>query len=262
MQTSTAAIDNDPTRRADAHERIEQCDVHSSSDDYARRFAGALGQWMLDVQAGAALELIEPWRGGSVLDVGGGHAQLAGPLCEAGYAVTILGSDDSCGQRPRKLLADSGVQFITGDIVDPPFAAAQFDIVLAFRMMAHVGDWRAMLRGLCRVARHAVVVDFATPVSINALAPLFFAAKRKVEVDTRPFRLQRRKDVQAALADEGFGCFRHIGQYVAPMALHRIINSPLLSRKVEGVLHGAGLAPRLGSPIVLRATRESTSHIR
>jgi len=64
------------------------------------------------------------------------------------------------------------------------------------------------------------------------------------------------------LADEGFGCFRHIGQYVAPMALHRIINSPLLSRKVEGVLHGAGLAPRLGSPIVLRATRESTSHIR
>jgi SAM-dependent methyltransferase len=234
---------------------VEHCDVHSSSDDYARRFAGSLGQWMLDVQARAVLELIEPWRNGSVLDVGGGHAQLAGPLREAGYTVTILGSDDICAQRPRKLLAHTDVGFVTGDITDPPFAAAEFDVVLAFRLMAHVRDWRRMMSGLCRVARHAVVIDFASPVGINAIAPMLFAAKMRVETNTRPFRLLRRRAVQAALSTEGFCNFRHIGEYVAPMAFHRMLDAPLLSRALEGVARGAGLTRHFGSPVVLRATR-------
>jgi SAM-dependent methyltransferase len=241
---------------------VEHCDVASSSDDYARRFAGAVGQWMLDVQSRAVLELLEPWQGGTVLDVGGGHAQLAVPLSKAGYAVTILGSDNACGDRPRSLLSHTGLRITIGDIIDPPFADAQFDVVLAFRLMAHVRDWRAMLKGLCRVARHAVVIDFSTPVSVNALALPLFAAKKKLEANTRPFRLRRRGIVQAALKGEGFGDFRHVGQYVVPMALHRLMNSPGLSRALEGVLHAGGLARVLGSPIVLRATRDSESTLR
>ena len=52
-------------------------DVETASDDYAARFAGPVGAWMLQVQERAVLELIAPWPGASVLDVGGGHAQLA-----------------------------------------------------------------------------------------------------------------------------------------------------------------------------------------
>ncbi|MBN1237366.1 MAG: class I SAM-dependent methyltransferase [Gammaproteobacteria bacterium] len=234
----------------------EHCDVHSSSEDYARRFSGAVGQWMLDVQSRAVLQMIEPWLGGTVLDVGGGHAQLAGPLSEAGCAVTILGSDESCGERPASLLAGTNVLFTVGNIIDPPFADAQFDVVTAFRLMAHVHDWRALLRGLCRVARHAVIIDFATPESVNAFALPLFAIKKKVERDTRPFNLQRRRAVESALAQEGFGHFHHIGQYVAPMALHRLLDSPRLSRALETAFHSGGFANTIGSPVVLRATRE------
>jgi len=67
-------------------------DVATSSDDYARRFARPVGEWFLSVQEQACLDLVRPWRGGSVLDVGGGHAQVAVPLAREGYAVTVLGS--------------------------------------------------------------------------------------------------------------------------------------------------------------------------
>ena len=48
-------------------------DVETASDDYARRFSGPVGEWFLDVQERACLDLLRPWRGGTVLDVGGGH---------------------------------------------------------------------------------------------------------------------------------------------------------------------------------------------
>ncbi len=72
----------------------EDADVSSSSDDYARRFAGAVGQWFLDIQTGITLDLLrELPPAASVLDVGGGHAQVAPPLIAAGYDVTVIGSD-------------------------------------------------------------------------------------------------------------------------------------------------------------------------
>lgn len=231
-----------------------RCDVDSSTDDYARRFEGAVGRWMLDVQARAMLELIGPWPGATVLDVGGGHAQLAGPLLDAGHPVTVLGSEPSCGDRPRRLVGDRAA-FVVGDILDPPFPDRSFDVVVSVRMMAHVADWPRFVHGLCRVARRAVIVDFATPWSVNAIAPLLFRLKKRIERNTRPFNLQRRRAVEHAFEAEGFGDFAAIGQYVAPMALHRAMKSPGLSRAIEAVLGGVGLSRLFGSPMLLRATR-------
>ena len=64
-------------------------DVETSSEDYARRFAGGVGAWFVEAQARITLELLAPWPRARVLDVGGGHAQLTGPLVEAGYDVTV-----------------------------------------------------------------------------------------------------------------------------------------------------------------------------
>lgn len=61
----------------------ETADIETSSDDYASRFAGATGAWMLDVQRDATIRLMGDDTD-SILDVGGGHGQLARPLCETG----------------------------------------------------------------------------------------------------------------------------------------------------------------------------------
>ena len=88
------------TRRYRREWPTEDADVSSSSDDYARRFAGAVGQWFLDIQTGITLDLLrELPPAASVLDVGGGHAQVAPPLIAAGYDVTVIGSDSQCSAR-------------------------------------------------------------------------------------------------------------------------------------------------------------------
>jgi 2-polyprenyl-3-methyl-5-hydroxy-6-metoxy-1,4-benzoquinol methylase len=63
----------------------EYADVETSSEGYARRFSGEVGKYFLEVQTQITLELLKPWPRARVLDVGGGHGQLALPLVNAGY---------------------------------------------------------------------------------------------------------------------------------------------------------------------------------
>ncbi len=247
---------SEPSRDVPHEAGAEQADVASSSDDYATRFAGPTGAWMLDVQAQRTLELLTPWRGGSVLDVGGGHNQLAPPLTAAGHRVKVLGSREACGERVRRVFSEAQVPFVTGDILDPPFPDRSFDAVLAFRLMAHVADWPRLVRGLCRVARHAVIVDFAATRSLNAIAAPLFEAKKRVERNTRPFALQSRGDVAGVFREAGFPHVTLRPQFALPMVVHRVLRSPGASRALEAPLRWAGVTRWLGSPVVMRATRE------
>ena len=92
----------------------EDADVLTSSEGYARRFAGPVGQWFLEVQARTTLDLLAGWPGATVVDVGGGHGQTAGPLADAGYALTVVGSDPSCRGRVSGLLAAGRLRFEVG----------------------------------------------------------------------------------------------------------------------------------------------------
>src|SRR6185503_17765426 len=101
-------------RRAPGPGRLtapEDADVVTSSDAYARRFAGPVGAWFLDVQARITLELVRPWPRASVLDVGGGHGQLLGPLLDAGHDVTVYGSAESCRERIEGRLDGTRARF-------------------------------------------------------------------------------------------------------------------------------------------------------
>ena len=109
---------------------MEHADVESSSDAYARRFSGAVGAWFLEVQARATLDLVGGLPGRPplrVLDVGGGHGQLAGPLADAGHAVTVFGSAESCRGRVQALVDSGRVGFSTGDLLRLPFDQRHFN---------------------------------------------------------------------------------------------------------------------------------------
>src|SRR3989304_7049322 len=97
----------------------EPPDIASSTDEYAARFGGPAGEYLLEVQNRAVMGLAHPWRGGRVLDVGGGHAQLCGRFLDAGYAVTVLGSEPSCFIRPRRIFGER-VRCVEGDLLEPP----------------------------------------------------------------------------------------------------------------------------------------------
>jgi 2-polyprenyl-3-methyl-5-hydroxy-6-metoxy-1,4-benzoquinol methylase len=231
----------------------EDADVHTASPDYARRFSGPVGAWFLDVQARLTLALLAKWPNASVLDVGGGHAQLTGPLVRAGYGVTVHGTAAACAERVRPYLDAGQARFEEGPLLALPWADRTFDVVLAFRLLPHVDAWRALLGELTRVARHAVVFDYPTTRSVNAVSGAFFGMKKGVEGNTRPFRVFTESEIDAALAGSGFRTTGRHGEFAFPMALHRAMGMAAASRALEGAAAAVGLRRLLGSPVVRRA---------
>ena len=232
----------------------ETPDIASSTDDYASRFSGRTGEYLLGVQNRAVLQLAQPWKSGTVLDVGGGHAQLCGPLLEAGFAVTVLGSDARCFERPRRFFGERA-SCIEGDLLQPPFPDRSFDVVVAIRMLAHITDTSRFIAGLCRVARNAVIVDYPDVRSINAVAPLLYGMKKKLEGNTRTYRMYGRRELTGHFTANAFGQPKAVGQFFWPMVLHRKLSRPALSRSLEMVPDALGLTRLFGSPILLRMER-------
>lgn len=234
----------------------ETADVDSSSEDYARRFAGAVGAFFLEVQARATLEALRPWPGARVLDVGGGHAQNVPPLVAAGYDVTVYGSDARCAERVRPWLERGQARFVSGDLLALECADQSFDVAVCYRLLPHVERWRRLVGELGRVARHAVVVDYPTRRSVNAVAEAFFGLKRGIEGNTRPYTVFRDAEIEGALQSAGLRPNRRWAQFFWPMALHRALRAASVSRALEGLAGLLGLRRLLGSPVILRAQRD------
>ena len=235
----------------------EDSDVESSSELYARRFAGPVGGWFLELQASLTLECLAGLPpGAAVLDVGGGHAQLAPPLAEAGYRVTVVGSDASCGRRLAPLTSSGRCRFDVGDLLALPYGDQAFEAVVCYRLLAHSIDWRRLVGELCRVARHRVVVDYPARRSVNIASEGLFRIKNSIERGTtRPFALYGRTEVASAFEAAGFQVTKERPQFFLPMAFYRLAGSAGLARAAERLARSVGLTGLLGSPVIARADR-------
>lgn len=229
-----------PPRQADA----AWPDVHTSSAIYAKRFSSPGGRYLLQVQTSTVRDMVRPWPGASVLDIGGGHGQISNPLAADGYKVTVLASNEAALAR---LKSESG------DLINPPFADKSFDVVTAIRLMAHLKEWPQLVEAACRIARNAVILDFAYPGGANRLAGAFFPAKKWLEGDTRRFTVIEPEAVREAFAGSGFRIERSVGQFVFPMAVHRALNTPAVSKTIEAAARAIPYAASIANPIIALA---------
>ena len=233
----------------------EDADVETASEGYAKRFASPVGVWMLDVQRDTTLDLLADAPDASVLDVGGGHGQIAPALSAKGHQVSVLASTADAVSLSLRPAIDSGrVALLTGDLRNPP-GERSFDVVISYRLLAHARDLSGLIAGFTRVAKRSVIVDYATSRSFNAAADLLFAAKKRVEANTRPFLVMRDADVEALFRQHGFALHARRPQFFWPMALHRALKAPVLSRTLEAVAAAVGLRRILGSPVIARFDR-------
>lgn len=228
----------------------ETADIETSSDDYATRFAGAVGKWFLACQAAVVLRWIKSFPGATVLDVGGGHGQLAIPLMEAGYPVTVVGSDVSCRKRIDGEVTAGRMEFEVGNMMDLPYPNGHFDVVLSIRLLPHCERWPQLVAELCRVARHAVIVDYPSARSLNVFSDKLFGVKKKVEKNTRPYRLFSHREVDDSFVEAGWHLKRRYPEFFWPMVLHRLMKSPRVSRAMEAPARLLGLTHLWGSPIL------------
>ena len=238
----------------------EDADIETSSEDYARRFAGPVGRWFLEVQARSTLELLARLpRASTILDVGGGHGQVAGALVDAGHSVTIVGSSEDCGALLPARMRGAAYQFEVGDLRALPYPDRAFAAVTCFRLLPHSVDWRHLVGELCRVADRSVVADYPSTRSVNQFANRFFAFKRKVERNTRPFEMFSPNEVAREFARHGFQVRAERPQFLLPMVLYRMAGSDRLGRLAENPGRWLGLTRLLGSPVILRADRVAGS---
>lgn len=239
----------------------EDADIESSSDRYAGRFAGPVGEWFLDVQAKITLDCLSGLpSGASILDVGGGHAQVAPALIGAGFAVTVVGSDPSCAHRLAPWIDRGECSYHTADLLALPFSDQQFDAVVCYRLLAHSIDWPRLIAELCRVARRRVVVDYPSRRSLNLISDGLFVAKQRLEGGTtRRFLLFAPKAVRLAFEQRGFDIAAEAPQFLVPMVLHRFLRSAGLSQAIEAPGRLLGLTRWLGSPVIVRADRAGPS---
>jgi SAM-dependent methyltransferase len=234
----------------------ETADVETASAQYAQRFAGTVGEWFLERQASTVRDLLRDLpRGARVLDVGGGHAQLVPGLVEAGYDVLVVGSAASCAERLRPWLAGERCRFEIADLIALPYGARSFDAVVSVRLLPHVGAWRELLREICRVADRSAVVDYPSIRSVNVLSDRLFAAKKRVEGNTRPFTLFAPDEIRSAFLVEGFRLGASRPQFLWPMVFHRMLGQAALCRVLEAPGSSIGLLRLFGSPVIARADR-------
>lgn len=189
-----------------------------------------------------------------MLDVGGGHGQLAHPLANDGWDITVLGSAPSCEKRIADLTDAGRCKFVVGNVVELPFPDKSFDAVICFRLLTHCDRWEQLVKELCRVSRGPVVCDYPCHESVNAfMTPERFAAKKKIERNTRTWRIFRHREIDAAFTAAGRKIVSRRKQFVLPMAIHRKLKCAPVSAFLEGCCRIVGLNALFGSPVIFRA---------
>lgn len=231
----------------------ETADIETSSADYATRFSGPTGEWLLSVQESALLHCLSPDLGKRVLDVGGGHGQIAKPLTKLGFEVTVLGSAEACIGPIQSEVSSGKIKFQVGDVLSLPYAKDSFDIVTSFRLLPHCKAWPQLIAELCRVAKQAVIIDYPTTQNINFLTPLLFNLKKKLEGNTRTYTLFSHMQIKQEFDKAEFEVEKRVGEFFFPMVLHRKLACPRVSSWSESLAGGLGLKNLLGSPVVAMA---------
>lgn len=234
----------------------ESPDIETASADYAGRFSGSVGRFFLETQERSAAELLEGYaKGSSILDVGGGHGQLIGLYKKQGYRVTIAGSPGAHSETVDTLLSEGEISYTNSFLPTLPFEDASFDVAVAFRLLCHLDDWPTMLKEMCRVARHTVIVEYPCRRSMNFFARWLFGSKKGYEKNTRTFLLFSDRDIADILRLQGFTVKRRNRQFLLPMVFHRMLRTAGLSRSIEQCARMTGLSRLFGSPVITRADR-------
>ncbi len=234
----------------------EQADIETSSENYTSRFSGEVGKYFLEVQKNITLDLLKNENIKTVLDVGGGHAQLAIPLVKAGYEVTVTGSDNSCRNRLDKFLSPNEFIFCECNFLNLPFTNNSFDAVISFRLLTHEKNWKILIEEMCRVSKRVIIIDYPDIRSFNIFYKLMFKMKKNFEKNTRSFKSFSRSELIGSFSKFGFTKYKFVPQFFVPMVIHRFMNQIYLTKLSEKFFQIIGMKYLFGTPVILKAKRK------
>jgi len=226
--------------------------------DYDRdRFGGDFGAGMEKDEVDLYLHLLDGNQG-PILDAGCGTGKLSLPILASGrQAVSADFSPQMIDQARGK--ADAAGLLLCGllaDIQALAFRDRSFAACVSSRALMHVPDWRRGLAELCRVTDDLLILDIPPTFSSSGLDAL----RRRLE-DMRPgrsghpYRTFTPGEVIRELRRHGFEILERHRTFFLPVAFHRKLENPALSRRLERLFAAVGLTWLLGAPLTLKARR-------
>jgi hypothetical protein len=111
------------------------------------------------------------------------------------------------------------------------------------------------------VADKAVIVDYPTVRSVNAIAPYLFKLKKGLEGNTRPFTCFQESELLDYFRSLGVTPIDRYPQFFLPMVLHRMLKSPRVSSALEKLSRGLGLTHWFGSPVILQLNKNENGRL-
>ncbi len=225
----THATENPSTDRNHySYALYEKDDVTNRFD--SSRFSGAVGRYIAEHQLSFLLNHSEPLPGLKILDVGAGTGRIALEL--AGRGAVVLAADASSKMlailKEKAFLQGIPVKTSRIDAHHLPFPDRSFDMVISFRMIMHVVDWRRSLSELCRVSAGQVALDFPPRSGFAGLAPLIHPLIRPFNSNHQSYKVFSIAEVTTALQAEGFAVEAVDRHLVLPFGLHRLRQIPQL----------------------------------
>jgi ubiquinone/menaquinone biosynthesis C-methylase UbiE len=245
------------SERRDHYSYTYYADAANAQSFDARRFGGPIGDLVAKGQADVLADMLGPVNDRRIIDVGTGTGR--GALLLAGAGAHVIGIDASepmlaiARQRARE--SNLHVGFQIGDAHDIQFGNRSFEIAVSLRVLMHTPRWRQCIAELCRVASHAVVLDYPSATS----TALFQAAVRRVlhpiGMASEPYRVFFDREISQELERNGFRIASVHRQFVLPIAVHKAIGSRRFTEASEQGLARVGLLQVFGSPVTVYAER-------
>ena len=226
--------------------------------DYDRdRFGGDFGAGMEQDEVALYLRLLAGCRG-PVLDAGCGTGKLSLPLLAGGRQAVSADFSPEMLDQARAKAGAAGLRLcgLLTDIQALAFRDRSFAACVSSRALMHVPDWRRGLAELCRVTGDLLIFDIPPTWSSSGLDAL----RRRLD-DRRPghsghpYRTFRAREVAHELQRHGFELLERHRAFFLPVAFHRRLERPALSRRLERMFAAVGLTRALGAPVTLKARR-------
>jgi SAM-dependent methyltransferase len=223
----------------------------------AARFGGPIGRLLLEDQERVLVNFLGDVSNLRILDLGTGTGRAAIALAKRGARVTGVDASSEMLLVARRRAADEGlaIEFTEGDAHALAFSNRSFDAVVCLRLLMHVPDWQQSLGELCRVTGRRLVFDYPSLASTAALQALWRRVALKMGRRVEAYRVFGQGEIARELSRHGFRITAAHRQFVLPIAFHKLIGSPRLTRGLEGALAGLGLLWLAGSPVTIAAER-------
>lgn len=222
-----------------------------------RRFGGPIGELIAAEQGRVLTNFVGRIKDRVILDVGTGTGRAALMLARGGARVTgVDASTEMLAVARRRADAERlAVQFLPGDVHRLEFGDRAFDVVISLRVLMHATDWRRSIAELCRVADQLVIIDYPSTLSFALLQSLARRVTHALGARTEPYRVLGDREIARELERSGFRLRSVHRQFVLPIALHKAIGSPRLTRLSRTLSERLGLLRLFGTPVTLVAER-------